>query len=821
LRRPAVLAALLYMALAILFVSPGLLPGKTLSNSDTLWFETPWVSAKPAALKVPSNPDLGDAAQQLQPFLRRTVTEMPHVPLWNPTIDSGRPFLANSQSGVFSLFTLPAYLLPFWTALGWIAVLKLWLAGFGTYLLGRALDMRFAAALLAGIAFAFSLRMTSWLIYPTMGIWALIPWMLLLTDRLVRRPSVLTGAALAVVVALQFLAGHPETSFHALLATGAFLLLSIGRARRAGLLRDRAAMVRPVLGFGAAVAGGTALAALNLLPLLELVWHSADRHARAGVSIDRHLPGEDWISVFLPDYWGRPTQTPVRRLTLESAMYVGALPLMLAAVGLVVRATATRVAVALFGALWLAVLLGVPPFLQVVTRLPLFSSGHNTRLIALSVLALALLAGWGMDDLLDRTVPARHRARALAVAAALVLVPVVVVAVWRDTGPGALPEALRIAWLFADPPGQYRDVQGVAAIALSSLIVWLTFAGAALVLIVLRVRGRLGPRAFAALALLVAVADLFRAGVGFNPAIDRRYASVPATGAIRYLERRRPARFVSTDDVPVNVIPMSFGLDEARGYDLPIVERYDRLWRSQVQPGTSVAAGLFEVPLRVGAFTPSALRTLRLLGVRNVLGAKSVWPASPPFDRPTPVAPLRVPGLRTVYDGPDARVYRLAGALPRAWVVGAQQVAAGGDAALRAVSDPRFDPRATAVTERRLPGLPNGAGPPGSAGTAALVHAGDERVVVRASARRPALLVVGDVQFPGWKARVDGRDAHVERVDYALRGVRIGPGTHTVELRYEPLSWRVGLATSAVAVAGLAVCLAIGIGRRRSVARST
>src|SRR5687768_15832109 len=123
-RRPALAAALLYAALAILFVSPGLLPGRTLSNSDTLWFEPPWVSAKPAALTVPSNPDLGDASRYLQPFLRRTADAMPDVPLWSPSLMSGRPLAANAQSAVFGPYTLPAYVLPFWTALGWIAVMK-------------------------------------------------------------------------------------------------------------------------------------------------------------------------------------------------------------------------------------------------------------------------------------------------------------------------------------------------------------------------------------------------------------------------------------------------------------------------------------------------------------------------------------------------------------------------------------------------------------------------------------------------------------------------------------------------------------------------
>ena len=63
--------------------------------------------------------------------------------------------------------------------------------------------------------------------------------------------------------------------------------------------------------------------------------------------------------------------------------------------------------------------------------------------------------------------------------------------------------------------------------------------------------------------------------------------------------------------------------------------------------------------------------------------------------------------------------------------------------------------------------------------------------MVRA-ARGVGVAGAGDNWFPGWKAKVDGRDVPIERVDYLFRGVRIGPGAHTVVFRYEPLSWRIG-----------------------------
>jgi uncharacterized membrane protein YfhO len=88
-------------------------------------------------------------------------------------------------------------------------------------------------------------------------------------------------------------------------------------------------------------------------------------------------------------------------------------------------------------------------------------------------------------------------------------------------------------------------------------------------------------------------------------------------------------------------------------------------------------------------------------------------------------------------------------------------------------------------------------------------------VTLRAAATRPGVLVLSDVDYPGWKAEVDGRDAPVERVDYLLRGVRLEPGAHTVEFTYDPLSWKLGLGVSLLALLGLGAALARVAHQRR------
>jgi hypothetical protein len=171
-------------------------------------------------------------------------------------------------------------------------------------------------------------------------------------------------------------------------------------------------------------------------------------------------------------------------------------------------------------------------------------------------------------------------------------------------------------------------------------------------------------------------------------------------------------------------------------------------------------------------------------------------------------------GLPVAYAGADARVYTNPDALPRAFLVDRQEVVADESKALASVGSPGFAPRAAVVTEHRLPGLAEGGGAARPAGVARIETYEPERVVAATTSDRPALLVLTDVYFPGWKATVDGAAAPIHRVDYLLRGVSVPGGRHTVEFRYQPASWRAGWIVSGLA---LLVLIALGLAawRRR------
>jgi hypothetical protein len=792
-------AAAVYALLAVILVLPGALPGRLATSSDQLWRAPPWTQIKPpTARPLGSNFTLEDSVTQFQPYLLYTRGRLPDVPLWNPYIMGGRPFVANAQSAVFSPFSVPAYVLPFWHSFAVVAALKLWAAAFGAFLLGRALGMRFGGALLAGLVFGFAQWTVDWLTWPQSNVWTLTPWLLLLAERVLRSPRSAYAPALALLVGAQYLGGNPESSYDVLMFTAGFFLVRLLWLRRSGL-----APTAPLVAFVCALGAGTLLAAVAIVPFVELLALSSDVRTRS-VFPATSIPSDYLAGIFLPDLWGRPTSTDVNPygnvVMQDRAFYVGALPLMLIGSALLIRPTAGRIALAVTGAFSLATVVGAEPAYSLVTWLP--GPVRPDRMTFIFVLAASLLAGFGLDELTRSRAALSRRTAVLVFAVGLLVAPALWMAATGKLSLDRFGTAFEISWEFADVrPLLDRGSELLEVVRLGALLEWVVLAGAAVILVALRLRNRIGPALFVALAVLLTAGDLFKLGVGFNPAVATPEAIQPSTEGMRYLQARRPARFVglrstalaSMSPIPPN-IAMRWSLYDARGYDFPVEDRYTRLWDEGIEK-------LLPQPrFQVSRLTPRALRTLSLLSVTDI--------AQDPRDNP-----IESTGLRVAYDGPDLRVYRNGSALPRAFVVYEQETVQGRDAALRAVLDPALDPHQTAVTEHQIEGVPTGSGTEtGDAGTQIVGDAGTqiveytpERVVLHATARRRGLLVLTDTFFPGWDATVDGEDAPIHRVNYLHRGVVIPRGAHTVTFSYRPASWRVGWIVTCLTLVGILV----------------
>jgi hypothetical protein len=81
------------------------------------------------------------------------------------------------------------------------------------------------------------------------------------------------------------------------------------------------------------------------------------------------------------------------------------------------------------------------------------------------------------------------------------------------------------------------------------------------------------------------------------------------------------------------------------------------------------------------------------------------------------------------------------------------------------------------------------------------------RILLEAEMKRPAFVVVSELYYPGWEARVDGQPAPLLVGDYILRAVPVAEGRHGIELRYRPKSFLWGLAITLLTLCAMVMFL--------------
>lgn len=156
-------------------------------------------------------------------------------------------------------------------------------------------------------------------------------------------------------------------------------------------------------------------------------------------------------------------------------------------------------------------------------------------------------------------------------------------------------------------------------------------------------------------------------------------------------------------------------------------------------------------------------------------------------------------GFRASASG-KAPIVRRQEALPRAYVVG-RVIDAGTPAeALHRVRSPAFDPSVSAVIEGARGRLV--AASASRVGEAQIDRARRNRVDLTAGCLRECLLVLTDLYDRNWRATVDGEPARIERTNYLVRGIFLGPGRHQIVFQYAPRSLLIGAAITVVSMLG-------------------
>jgi len=806
-----VLAAVLLVVLLCIYFASAILGGAVLTPADMI-FQFPFFKeAAPAGFQHASNSLLSDAVLKFYPWhtVTREALENGQFPFWNPYAYCGTPHFANAESAVLYPINLLGYLFPLNAALTFSAVLRMFVAGAGTFLFLRAIKVGKFGALVAAVTFMLGGSMTVWLNYPVGNAYAWMPMLFFLGEQVLSSRNLVYVPLTGMVIAVQISGGHYQTSFIMLVAWWLYLTYRVIQAvRECG---DRRQTARTFLLLGSAVVLGFMLVAVQLLPFWVWLRQTSETRMRLEELASSWIDPSFWkhvvvalVTLVLPNFFGNPTWGSPDSFFfsnyIEQMVYMGIVPLTLVIVAMLrVRHTtdqpreqqvawseseASRRSLVLFLASLGVVFLGIAlrlPGIDLVNRLPVFNIVAANRYRLVFTFCLAVLSGIGAERIFRLPLSA----------------PVFRYLLWgllAFAGMGAFLLSA-VHWglvYFKDALMAYGRVRTlypimVEAFSLSSvsmyfpILVALAFAG---VLALYRKR-LISPRWSMALSLGLVLVDLYAFGVNFNPAIPSSQV-FPVTDAVRFLQDRfagqDPARIVAlNDDLPPNTgTPYRFS--EIAGSDYPS-RRYLEL---------AQAAGGKVIGHNRISFSALQPQLVNLMNVRYLIA--SVEPTG-----------LSSGQLREVYRNSFVRIYENLRYLPRAYVVHQVKIVSDGAQILQTLTSLSFDPGSQVIIEEVPPvELPENTS--ALADRVQIVRYQSQQVDIRAELAENGFLFLSDAYYPGWRAFVNGEETKIYRANYAFRTVYLPAGEHVVKFVYTPAGFKAGLAVTA---AGLVLILAL------------
>ena len=268
--------------------------------------------------------------------------------------------------------------------------------------------------------------------------------------------------------------------------------------------------------------------------------------------------------------------------------------------------------------------------------------------------------------------------------------------------------------------------------------------------------------------------------------LARYYAPTGASGALTGLTRDAPARYAGYDptlgeaepgmevvyrnqffnprtgDLLVNNRAVSLGLNDAQGYNPVQLARFVTYLtalngRAQEYHETNLLPSGIGSPL------------LDVLNVRYL-----VVPNRPGLED-------ELARYRPVYEDDRVRIVENPTALPRGWIVHEARPATD-EEALRLLATAAVDPRQTALVEAALPSLAPAVNPGND--RVSFEAVAPDQITVTTETDAPGLLVLSELDYPAWRAEVDGQAVPITRTNGVFRGVPIPAGRHTVTFAF-------------------------------------
>jgi membrane protein YfhO len=704
-----------------------------------------------------------------------------HVPLWNPEIFGGLPFVAAQHGDIFYPTSFLRLVLPTVTVMNLGFVIHYLLAGLFTYFLLRLLKVSWTGAVVGALAYQLSGEIAS---YPSPGhdgklfVSTLLPLALIGLVVALRDRRAGGYALLALAVGLALLSPHYQMTYYLLIALGLFALYLTLEESGDATPGTRSLRLGVALG---AVLVGFGIAMIQILPFYHYLPYSPRAQGYYGFegSTSYAIP---WVHVpefFLKNFVGsRETYWGSNPLKLHSE-YLGLPVVALAILGAATPGRRRLIAwLAGIGGLFLLVSLGAAtPFYRVWWALMPYVRQTRAPGMAFFVVAfvMALLAGFGAERL-EAKQGSKHALPWLVAGGVILL--------------------LGVSGTFGKIAAALAGAQGASAAqqAAPGILVGAATSGLALVVVAALVQlfqqGRLAASVFSVTLGLAVGADLWLNADHFwvySTAHRELYRPDPVTQRLKATPL--PYRVVDLGVYPSGGVSlMAFDIPQLLGHHGNEIHRFDELWGGKNQYGNLRYLPLWDLfDVRYAIVPTGARHADSIPGFKRILDSVTTAAGVPAslFERETPA--------------PYARV------IPGA-------IKADSDAIVATLLDPRMDysrlvlyTNTEPIAVERPTKMPE---PSPSRASVTAWEPGRMTVTLEPAPPTPSYLLVAENWYPDWRASVDGRPVPVTRGDFTLLTVPVPAGARTVELTFQSRDYETG---KAISLASLALLVVVGV----------
>lgn len=749
----------------------------------------------------PNKPIAFDDIRQFFPNRKLLQEELSKgvVPLWNPYIYSGAPFMAAFDTAVWYPLSWIAALLP--TVEGWnfLVLIQPVLSVLFMYLFLSSLSVKKTVALFGSFAYAFS----GWMIVYWQEILVLehsflwLPLALFSSNRIWKKPKDTVGTILLIgSLACSVFGGFLQMTIYVyavVILWNVFCYLKY---------RNQAKSFSSLIWVVLTMALSICIAAIQLLPSIEAFLQSP-RGTETGSFIFRDflLPPQHLITFLAPDYWGSPATYNyffTKGFYFEKMIYIGILPLVFALYALFFEKGKTITFWKILALVTLSLGFALPTsVLPQYLHIPVLSNSYPTRIFAISTFSFIVLAAFGFQSFLDK--PKRKQ-----LIIVLSVLTVLLIAGWSVVGStwctvnsypaGALwcRGKISMLWdLISTIPGIRREAHLYSTVSFRNLILPTVFLFSGWGIVVV---SKFFLRLVYMCVFLITFASCFYFG--------QKYVS--------FSERR----FVYPDLKVTNEISAVSGYDRVWGYGNAGIDKnlsqYYR-WFSTDGYGnlsskryaefiTTIAykgklggvirrsdTDLYGASERddFGYSNPYRLRIMALLGVKYVLEAKvgdlkDFQPTAKRFPEDM---------FTLIWENDIWRVWEYTKALPRVFFATNHVVATSDQQIMDMIYDPATDLSATVILENEPVADPTSSDLKDSGKSeVGITSYGVNAVTITADAKQDGFVVLTDTYYPGWQTFVDGKKTTMYRADYTLRAVPVEKGKHRIEFVYAPFS---------------------------------